>query len=165
MGILALLDEESLFPKATDTSLLNKLNAQFAQKGHPKYRQPRFSKTAFGISHYAGDVEYEITGWLDKNKDPLQEDLSSCMKKSTVNLVANLFLENITGVGEVEGAKRGKGSNFITVGYQYKVTSLIIPGSNISLGTTPQVDYHIVRNSSSLHSLHFAKCPTTTRTH
>jgi len=51
MGILALLDEESLFPKATDTTFLNKLNSQFAQKGHPKFIKPRFSKTAFGISH------------------------------------------------------------------------------------------------------------------
>lgn len=121
MGILALLDEESLFPKATDLTFLNKLHTQFAQKGHPKYRQPRFSKTAFGVAHYAGEVEYETANWLDKNKDPLADDLSSCMKKSQNELVASLFAENITGVGEVEGAKRGKGASFITVGFQYKV--------------------------------------------
>jgi len=46
MGILALLDEESLFPRATDTTFLNKLHQQFASK-HSKYVQPRFSKTAF----------------------------------------------------------------------------------------------------------------------
>jgi myosin heavy subunit len=122
MGILALLDEESLFPKATDQTFLNKLNTQFAQKGHPKYKQPRFSKSAFTVSHYAGDVEYEITNWLDKNKDPLQDDLSLTMKKSTLPLVAKLFSENITGIGEVQtNEKRGKGASFITVGAQYKV--------------------------------------------
>lgn len=74
MGILSLLDEESLFPKATDTTFVNKLHAQFDAKSHSKYMKPRFSKTAFGVSHYAGDVEYETANWLDKNKDPLQVD-------------------------------------------------------------------------------------------
>jgi len=121
MGILALLDEESLFPKGTDTTFLNKLHAQFDAKSHPKYMKPRFSKTAFGISHYAGDVEYEAYQWIDKNKDPLQDDLQTCMKKSTVDMVSYLFVENITGIGEVSDVKRrGKGVNFITVATQYK---------------------------------------------
>jgi myosin heavy subunit len=60
---------------------------------------------------------------LDKNKDPLQEDLQTAMKKSTVPLVASLFLENITGIGEVDDGKgkRSKGVNFVTVAAQYKV--------------------------------------------
>jgi len=37
MGILSLLDEESLFPKATDQSFVNKLHAQFDSKAHSKY--------------------------------------------------------------------------------------------------------------------------------
>jgi len=119
MGILSLLDEESLFPKATDTTFLNKLNTQFAQKGHPKFIKPRFSKTAFGISHYAGDVEYETQYWLDKNKDPLQEDIQACLKRSSLDLVRYLFENNLTGVGEV-GQSRGKGVNFITVAQAHK---------------------------------------------
>ncbi len=121
MGILSLLDEESLFPKATDITFVNKLHSQFNAKGHPKYIKPRFSKTAFGVSHYAGDVEYETAQWLDKNKDPLADDLVSTFSKSSQNLIAELFLENITGVGFVEEkGKRGKGANFITVASQYK---------------------------------------------
>lgn len=121
MGILSLLDEESLFPRATDQTFLNKLNTQFDSK-HPKYIKPRFSKSAFGLGHYAGDVEYEATNWLDKNKDPLQEDLKACMKKSSFELISGLFSSNITGIGEVEDpSKRTKGANFVTVAAQYKV--------------------------------------------
>jgi len=123
MGILALLDEESLFPKGTDTTFVNKLHAQFDAKNHPKYMKPRFSKTAFGVSHYAGDVEYETAFWIDKNKDPLQDDLQTCMKKSSHDMVSYLFVENITGIGEVSDTgkqRRGKGVNFITVATQYK---------------------------------------------
>ena len=122
MGVLSLLDEESLFPKATDQSFVNKLHAQFDGKAHPKYQKPRFSKTAFGISHYAGDVEYETQYWLDKNKDPLQDDIQSCMKKSSDAVISLLFTVNITGIGEVDdNRKRGKGAAFITVAAQYKV--------------------------------------------
>jgi myosin heavy subunit len=127
MGILSLLDEESLFPKATDLTFVNKLHSQFNAKGHPKYIKPRFSKTAFGISHYAGEVEYETVNWLDKNKDPLQEDLSTCMKKSNISLISDLFEQNLTGVGSVdEKSKRGKGTNFVTVSMQYKVTIIFL---------------------------------------
>lgn len=90
MGILALLDEESLFPKATDLTFVNKLHGQFDSKNHPKYMKPRFSKTAFGIAHYAGDVEYETALWLDKNKDPLQE-----VKKRKENILIHLGLTNL----------------------------------------------------------------------
>jgi len=122
MGILALLDEQSLFPRATDATFVQKLHQEFDAKGHPKYLKPRFSKTAFGISHYAGDVEYETTQWLDKNKDPLQLDLHTCLQKSENNLISHIFTVNLTGVGEVDepGTKRGKGVNFVTVSMQYK---------------------------------------------
>merc|ERR1711981_1463829 len=49
MGVWAILEEESLFPKATDK------NAHFA------------------IIHYAGTVSYNVTGWLEKNKDPVND--------------------------------------------------------------------------------------------
>lgn len=144
MGILALLDEESLFPKGTDTTFLNKLHAQFNDKGNAKYIKPRFSKTAFGIAHYAGDVEYEVADWLVKNKDPLQEDLQSCMKKSENNMIASLFLENLTGVGEVSDLKRGKGVNFITVASQYKEQLLKLIDTLYS--TTPHFIRCIIPN-------------------
>lgn len=45
------------------------------------------------------------------------------MKKSDNSLVNYLFVENITGIGEVDDPKqkRGKGVNFVTVASQYKV--------------------------------------------
>jgi myosin heavy subunit len=79
--------------------------------------------------HNIGDVEYETTHWLEKNRDPLQDDLQTCCKKSTISLVSALFSENLTGVGEVDdphAKKRGKGVNFVTVASQYKVHTTIL---------------------------------------
>ena len=57
MGIFALCDEECLFPKATDKSLVEKLFA--AQKVHPKFMKPDFkSASDFGVVHYAGRVSF-----------------------------------------------------------------------------------------------------------
>ena len=74
MGIWAILEEESLFPKATDKSFEEKLKASLGKL--PVFLKPQ-SKTDknahFAISHYAGIVSYNVTNWLEKNKDPVND--------------------------------------------------------------------------------------------
>lgn len=55
-GILALLDEECWFPKATDISFVEKLLN--TQGNHVKFAKPKQlkDKTEFSIFHYAGRV-------------------------------------------------------------------------------------------------------------
>ena len=55
MGILALLDEECWFPKASDKSFVEKLHRE--QSKNPKYVKADFrSKADFCLQHYAGSV-------------------------------------------------------------------------------------------------------------
>merc|ERR1719356_1992229 len=74
MGIWAILEEESLFPKATDKSFEEKLKASLGKL--PVFLKPN-SKTDknahFAVSHYAGIVNYNVTNWLEKNKDPVND--------------------------------------------------------------------------------------------
>lgn len=58
-GVLALLDEECWFPKATDKSFVEKLCTE--QGNHPKFQKPKQlkDKTEFSIIHYAGKVPAE----------------------------------------------------------------------------------------------------------
>merc|ERR1712001_579552 len=94
MGIWAILEEESLFPKATDKSFEEKLKASLGKL--PVFMKPQ-SKTDknahFAISHYAGIVSYNVTGWLDKNKDPVNDSVVELMKSTSqsVLLVTNRF--------------------------------------------------------------------------
>ena len=78
MGIWAILEEESLFPKATDKSFEEKLKASLGKL--PVFLKPQ-SKTDknahFAISHYAGIVSYNVTNWLEKNKDPVNDTVVS----------------------------------------------------------------------------------------
>ncbi|CAF1289999.1 unnamed protein product [Adineta steineri] len=92
LGILALLDEESRFPKANDESLVQKFHSHC--KNHPRYIKPRGNETAFGIHHYAGKVVYDARGFLEKNRDNLSANLIECMEKSGIELISYLFTVN-----------------------------------------------------------------------
>ncbi|KAL5986853.1 hypothetical protein ACLOJK_015187 [Asimina triloba] len=78
LGLLSLLDEESTFPKATDLTFANKLRQHL--KANSCFKAERGG--AFSVRHYAGEVLYDTSGFLEKNRDPLHSDsvqlLSSC---------------------------------------------------------------------------------------
>ncbi|CAF3445909.1 unnamed protein product [Rotaria sp. Silwood1] len=92
LGIFALLDEETRFPKASDESLVQKFHSHC--KNHPRYIRPRGNETAFGIHHYAGKVVYDARGFLEKNRDNLSANLIECMEKSGIELIGYLFTIN-----------------------------------------------------------------------
>ncbi|NXL54189.1 MYH3 protein, partial [Podilymbus podiceps] len=76
MGIFSILEEECMFPKATDTSFKNKLYDQHLGKSN-NFQKPKPAKgkaeAHFSLVHYADTVDYNITDWLEKNKDTLNE--------------------------------------------------------------------------------------------
>jgi len=114
MGIWAILEEESLFPKATDKSFEEKLKASLGKL--PVFLKPQ-SKTDknahFAISHYAGIVSYNVTGWLEKNKDPVNDSVVEVMKStSTCELLVLLWADHPgqpTTAPKEEGKKKKKG--------------------------------------------------------
>merc|ERR1711953_535423 len=114
MGIWAILEEESLFPKATDKSFEEKLKASLGKL--PVFLKPQ-SKTDknahFAISHYAGIVSYNVTGWLEKNKDPVNETVVEVMKSTSTCALLVLLWEDHPGqpttAPKDEGKKKKKG--------------------------------------------------------
>uniref|UniRef100_A0A8B9F4J7 Uncharacterized protein n=1 Tax=Amazona collaria TaxID=241587 RepID=A0A8B9F4J7_9PSIT len=122
MGIFSILEEECMFPKATDTSFKNKLYDQHLGKSN-NFQKPKPGKgkaeAHFSLVHYAGTVDYNITGWLEKNKDPLNETVIGLYQKSSVKTLALLFASaggeaEASGGGGKKGGKK-KGSSFQTV--------------------------------------------------
>merc|ERR1712002_1452948 len=127
MGIWAILEEESLFPKATDKSFEEKLKASLGKL--PVFLKPQ-SKTDknahFAISHYARIVSYNVTGWLEKNKDPVNDTVVEVMKStSTVPLLVHLWRDHPgqpTTAPKDEGKKKKKGGGGKTVSSVYLVS-------------------------------------------
>uniref|UniRef100_A0A663E9H1 Myosin heavy chain, skeletal muscle, adult-like n=1 Tax=Aquila chrysaetos chrysaetos TaxID=223781 RepID=A0A663E9H1_AQUCH len=120
MGIFSILEEECMFPKATDTSFKNKLYDQHLGKSS-NFQKPKPAKgkaeAHFSLVHYAGTVDYNISGWLEKNKDPLNETVIGLYQKSSVKTLALLFASYGGAEAEAGGKKGGKkkGSSFQTV--------------------------------------------------
>ncbi|NXN19690.1 MYH3 protein, partial [Indicator maculatus] len=94
MGIFSILEEECMFPKATDTSFRDKLYDQHLGKSNI-FQKPKPGKgkaeAHFSLVHYAGTVDYNITGWLEKNKDPLNETVIGLYQKSSMKILCSLY--------------------------------------------------------------------------
>ncbi|TKS71030.1 Myosin-7 Myosin heavy chain 7 [Collichthys lucidus] len=129
MGIMSILEEECMFPKATDNSFKAKMYDNHIGKS-PNFQKPRPDKKRkyeahFELVHYAGVVPYNIIGWLDKNKDPLNETVVACFQKSANKLLASLY-ENYVGSDSVSDPKPGfkekrkKAASFQTVSQLHK---------------------------------------------
>ena len=124
MGLLAILEEESLFPKATDQSFAAKLHenllgkAENFQKANPK-PDPN---AHFAVVHYAAVVSYNLTGWLEKNKDPLNDTVIQLMKTGSNSLLANECFKDHPGqpLEEVKKSGRAKKGGGKTVSAFYK---------------------------------------------
>merc|ERR1711988_982042 len=127
MGLWAILEEESLFPKATDKSFEEKLKASLGKL--PIFLKPasKTDKNAhFGISHYAGVVNYNVTGWLEKNKDPVNDTVVEVFKStSKCPLLVHLWRDHPgqpTTAPKDEGKKKKKGGGGKTVSSVYLVS-------------------------------------------
>uniref|UniRef100_A0A3Q2GJ36 Myosin VIIB n=1 Tax=Cyprinodon variegatus TaxID=28743 RepID=A0A3Q2GJ36_CYPVA len=90
LNVLALIDEESNFPKGTDTSMLLKLN-QIHSKGTVYIPPKNDHETKFGIQHFAGRVDYDSKGFLEKNRDTLSLDLIQLVDTSSNKLLRQTF--------------------------------------------------------------------------
>ncbi|XP_043282313.1 unconventional myosin IC [Venturia canescens] len=98
-GIISLMDEECLRPgEPTDLSFLEKLN--FNLNSHPHFishmkadvrTQKIMGRDEFRLVHYAGDVTYNVRGFLEKNNDLLFRDLREVMSQTTNSITKSVF--------------------------------------------------------------------------
>ncbi|CAL8085899.1 unnamed protein product [Calicophoron daubneyi] len=112
MNILALIDEESQFPRGSDGSLLNKLNSHHSS--HPQYVPPMSTADQrFGIQHFAGVVYYDVQGFLEKSRDTFSSDSANLIKLSQNGFLHSLFEHSLSTA--LESRKRSP-----TLGLQFK---------------------------------------------
>uniref|UniRef100_A0A1I8HF45 Paramyosin n=1 Tax=Macrostomum lignano TaxID=282301 RepID=A0A1I8HF45_9PLAT len=164
MGILSILEEECMFPKASDTTFKNKLYDNHLGKspnfGKPKPPKPGKAEAHFELHHYAGTVGYNITGWLERNKDPLNETVIGVLSASKEHLVALFFPPPDEGAEKAGKKRKGGGMQTISATHRESLNKLmknlhstspnfircIVPNEFKQTGV---VDAHLV-----LHQLH-----------
>merc|ERR1712051_1087910 len=135
MGLLAIWEEESLFPKATDATFCGKLHdnllgkpaCQNFQKPCPKAPD---KNAHFGVSHYAAMVSYNLTNWLEKNKDPLNDTVVELMKQGSNALLVQCFIDHPGQPMEVKkdaggGGKKKGGGKTVTSFFKSQLDDLM----------------------------------------
>ncbi|XP_077987827.1 myosin-VIIa-like [Glandiceps talaboti] len=111
MNIIALIDEESRFPKGTDKTMLNKLTQQH---GKNKFfiRGKSSVATMFGIQHFAGPVYYETQGFLEKNRDTFSTDLLHLVETTKSRFLLHLFHHDVKMSSETKKKSPTLGAQF-----------------------------------------------------
>uniref|UniRef100_A0AAF5PU14 Myosin motor domain-containing protein n=1 Tax=Wuchereria bancrofti TaxID=6293 RepID=A0AAF5PU14_WUCBA len=132
LGIISMLDEECIVPKASDFTLAQKVNDQHLGK-HPNFQKPKPPKgkqanAHLAIVHYAGTVRYNVTDWLEKNKDPLNDTVVGVLKANAGMVLMTQIWEdyktqedttNLAKEGKTS-RKKGKSASFMTVSMMYR---------------------------------------------
>merc|ERR1712226_1590363 len=129
LGIMSLLEEECMFPKASDKTFKDKLYTTHLGKtdafGKSTSKSKGQKEVDFELYHYAGTVGYNIRNWLNKNKDPLNVTVVELYRKSTLPMMQNIWAdyksaeelieEEKANKGKGGKKKKGKGAAFMTV--------------------------------------------------
>ncbi len=105
VGVLRLVDEECALPKGSDESMTAKLHQTHGVRpggapgaGNRHYIVPRINQSAaFGIQHFAGAVEYSTAGFLDKNKDTVQDAHSVLLAESSSDFLREVLDDRPAG--------------------------------------------------------------------
>merc|ERR1711899_472349 len=124
MGLLAILEEESLFPKATDQSFAAKLHENLLGKC-PNFQKPSPKPDPgahFAVVHYAATVSYNLTAWLEKNKDPLNDTIIELFKNGSNPLLVNIFYDH---PGQPTEVKKDGGGKTVTSFYKGQLDDLM----------------------------------------
>merc|ERR1711962_740257 len=130
MAFLAIFEEESLFPKATDKTfaekLMTNLLGKWTQFAKPN---PRPDPDAhFAVIHYAATVSYNLTGWLEKNKDPLNDTIVELIKNGGNSLAIECFKDHPGQPLEApkdQERKKGKGGKTVSSYFKGQLDDLM----------------------------------------
>lgn len=95
VGILPCLDEDCVLPRASDKSFTSKVQQLCISQNTGKFEFDKLkADKGFILNHYAGKVEYSTEGWVEKNKDPLNENVTRLLAGTSEHLsVQELFIE------------------------------------------------------------------------
>merc|ERR1711887_458644 len=113
LGIMSILEEECMFPKASDKTYREKLLGTHLGKTPSFGKQSAKSKgqrdVDFELHHYAGTVGYNVNDWLEKNKEPVNNSVVELYKKSTQMVMQVIWADFLSPEEQAEAAKKETG--------------------------------------------------------
>jgi len=97
-GIITILDEELLRPgEKSDNTFLHKMSSAIDSEYFTTQEQNKKDKilkaNQFRITHYAGNVYYDVDGFLEKNSDMLTKDMKAALSSSSIEALKFMFVD------------------------------------------------------------------------
>ncbi|XP_023037684.1 unconventional myosin-Va isoform X3 [Drosophila willistoni] len=163
LGVLDLLDEECRMPKGSDESWAGKL-IEKCQK-FPHFEKPRFGTTSFFIKHFSDTVEYDVNGFLEKNRDTVSKELTNVLAVSNMLLCKQVMeLEEVDTLS-VDAAKSSTlgGRVVISAGRKQQLNETrrrVVPSKQHRKTVGSQFQESLTSLISTLHSTtpHYVRC-------
>lgn len=113
VGIFHLLDDESNFPRASDLSFLEKCHYNHAL--NELYSRPRIGAQEFGVTHYAGQVWYNVEGFLEKNRDAVRPDVLELLSTSDLPIMKEIIKQLRAQRDNSKSLPKGANGRFVTM--------------------------------------------------
>jgi len=126
LGIVAMLNEEGKVAQGSDEKFVNKLGSVFGED--PNFSKPKVGKdkeVQFSIKHYAGSVLYTATGWLERNKDAVSDDVIQLLAESGNSILAECFKEPEEQADLAPGAKSSQGKATVVTKFRNSLAELM----------------------------------------
>jgi len=140
MGILGYIDEQNkLNIDRQDDKVLTQIFSK-AHGSNKKYRSDRFDPLIFFLGHYAGEVNYNVAGWIQKNIDPITDDSRLvCGEESKSKILTSLYAPDALEINDIRKNSKTKSNKPKTIGSDYKRELQIL------LDKLEQTDPHFIR--------------------
>ncbi|XP_061679061.1 unconventional myosin-Va-like [Syngnathoides biaculeatus] len=147
LGILDLLDEECKMPKGSDGTWCQKMyNTLLKQNAH--FDKPKLSNRAFIIQHFADKVEYQCDGFLEKNKDTVNEEQIHVLQNSKFDFSQKLFVESEKATSSTN---KSTTSNMGRFGLSQR-------GNRKTVGLQFRQSLHLLMDTLNATSPHYVRC-------
>lgn len=119
MGILEILDDQCIMPKASDETFITKLLELWGD-GKSKSFKANKVRSGFIVDHYAGLVDYNVENWIQKNTDPISENLVQLFPDSQNAFLRDLMQTSTESQPSGSMSPKKKGSRLKTVSQKHK---------------------------------------------
>nr|XP_017087772.1 unconventional myosin-Va isoform X3 [Drosophila bipectinata] len=163
LGVLDLLDEECRMPRGSDESWAGKLIGKCSK--FPHFEKPRFGTTSFFIKHFSDTVEYDVNGFLEKNRDTVSKELTQVLCESNMQLVKQVMVLEEIDTLSVDSAKASTlgGRVVISAGRKQQLNETrrrVVPSKQHKKTVGSQFQESLASLISTLHATtpHYVRC-------
>jgi len=124
-GLLKTVEDQTTIPQPSDEKLLAALHKDFDKHSHYVKPHPRFIKFNFTIRHFAGDVQYNVEGFVTKNVDRVPQQVLQALSKSEDTWIVSKLFDGNDDCDQIVGNANKKRKRGLCLKFSHEMKRLI----------------------------------------